>query len=126
MKKFAVLLLIMFYGLSSMGMTVSLHYCCGKLKNIEWASAKEKTCGKDHEMGSKKCCDTKTFENEGNAAHDISHISTDKVKEFSSFIFSYVYTLLFIPGKAIPAYNTMPPPLTAGVPLNILHCLFRI
>ena len=47
------------YGFSASGMTVQFHYCCGKLKNVDWVPIKRSGCGNGHKMGSKPCCETK-------------------------------------------------------------------
>lgn len=59
MKKCIVILLMLVYGVSSTGMTLKVHYCCGKIKRVDWLSAAEKKCGNEHKMGSMPCCETK-------------------------------------------------------------------
>ena len=56
MKKSILILLMLVYSLSSVGMTVSLHYCCGKLDGISFTGKQKTTCpmcGKDE---SSSCC----------------------------------------------------------------------
>ena len=59
MKKILAISLILLYGASSSGVTLQLHYCCGKFKNIEWKQVKDDGCGSDHTMGEKPCCEYK-------------------------------------------------------------------
>jgi len=59
MKKLLVILLMLMYGFSSTGMTISLHYCCGKLKSIDWTIPKQKSCDHKQRMAGKPCCETK-------------------------------------------------------------------
>ena len=110
-----------------MGMSVSLHYCCGKLKNIEWTSAEEKTCGKDHKMGSEKCCDSKSFEHKGNQPHDFAKMSFDQAKSMAFFLYSFA-SVFFTPAadQTPQTFADARPPDIAQTPLNILYCIYRI
>lgn len=115
----------MVYGFSSMGMSVSLHYCCGKLKNIEWVATKEK-CGMDHKMGSEKCCDNKAFEHKGNEPHDFAKVSVEQVKSMASFLYSFVSVFFLPAATCAQVYADARPPGSSQTPLNILYCTYRI
>ena len=58
MKKLLAFILIMVYGLSSTGMTVHFHYCCGKLDKVSLEPVKGK-CELSTNHKSKPCCDSK-------------------------------------------------------------------
>ncbi|HWJ29342.1 MAG TPA: hypothetical protein VNS32_22570 [Flavisolibacter sp.] len=58
MKKLLAFILIMVYGLSSTGMTVHFHYCCGKLDKVSLEPVKGK-CEGAAGMKNKSCCDSK-------------------------------------------------------------------
>jgi hypothetical protein len=65
MKKGLVLLLLMVYGLSSVGATLNFQYCCGKLDKINSIPVKAKKCCKPEmkkKMEENGCCNNKTFE----------------------------------------------------------------
>ena len=70
MKKILVIALLLVYGLSSTGMTLQLHYCCGKLKSVALAPVKDPGCGNKHKMGSKPCCETKNINSKSKADQD--------------------------------------------------------
>ncbi|HJW15987.1 MAG TPA: hypothetical protein VJ499_02655 [Flavisolibacter sp.] len=70
MKKILVIALLLVYGFSSTGMTLQLHYCCGKLKSVELAPVKDPGCGSKHKMGSKPCCETKNINAKSKADQD--------------------------------------------------------
>src|SRR6478735_1982944 len=70
MKKILVIMLMLVYGFSSTGMTLRLHYCCGKLKSVELAPVKDPGCGNKHKMGSRPCCETKNINLKGKADQD--------------------------------------------------------
>jgi len=70
MKKILVIVLLLVYGLSSTGMTLQLHYCCGKLKSVQLAPVQDPGCGNKHKMGSKPCCETKNINSKSKADQD--------------------------------------------------------
>ena len=63
---------MLMYGFSSSGMTISLHYCCGKLKSIDWAVPKHKSCDHQQKMAGKPCCETKLINYKDNSDHGAS------------------------------------------------------
>lgn len=40
-------------------MTLNVHYCCGKIKKVDWFTIDEKKCGNEEKMGSMPCCQNK-------------------------------------------------------------------
>jgi|SRR6476661_4071211 len=70
MNKLLIIMLMLVYGFSSTGMTLQLHYCCGKLKSIELAPVKDPGCGNQHKMGSRPCCETKNIHSKTNSDQD--------------------------------------------------------
>jgi hypothetical protein len=58
MKKLLVIVLLLVYGVSSSGMTLHLHYCCGKLDAIDLTPVKH-NCSEKTTIGKKSCCDNK-------------------------------------------------------------------
>lgn len=57
-KKLAILLILLVYGVSSFGISVHFHYCCGKLKDVNIITVAN-SCGMDHKKGDLPCCDDK-------------------------------------------------------------------
>src|SRR5215203_2865530 len=70
MKKLFAIALLLTYSFSSMGIGVSLHYCCGKLKSIDWTLPKAQHCDHQQKMGSKPCCETKLVGNKEKTDQD--------------------------------------------------------
>jgi len=124
LKKIVIIFLLMVYGLSSSGMTLQFHYCCGKLKSIQLSAVTEKQCGMKHSMFNKPCCNDKQVE---------FKLKGDQKSEQAKFVFFVPpcpekpeVFLIFQPvssASLIPEIFT-PPPLTN--PLYILHCVYRI
>ncbi|MFL5773205.1 MAG: HYC_CC_PP family protein [Flavisolibacter sp.] len=60
LKKLFSILLLLVYGLSSMGMTIHAHYCCGELEKIGLqATVCKMDCPASTEINGKSCCDEK-------------------------------------------------------------------
>jgi hypothetical protein len=121
-------MLMLVYGISSNGMTLQLHYCCGKLKKVDFSIPKEKDCNKSnkHKMGSKPCCDTKPF---------VFKINKDLlpakvvVPHFQSFVLPPLVQEAMasnpvIGKKLLPEVFASPP--VSAPPRYIIHCTFLI
>jgi hypothetical protein len=126
MKKFFVILLMLAYGFSAAGMTLHLHYCCGKLKNIEWSPTSHE-CGEKHNMGSKSCCETKLLSGSKTTDHESSWVLTPKldfVKEPVS-VHSDSQPIDIFSTSTNKQRLSHPPP--QGPPLLFIQfCVFRI
>jgi hypothetical protein len=127
MKKFLVILLMLVYGYSAAGMTLHLHYCCGKLKSIEWSPVSDNECGEKHNMGTKPCCETKQISSSKSTDQEFSLTVTAPVKFSKEVIVVYsnptpVSILTSEPAK--PGLAQSPP--HSAPPLFIQFCVFRI
>jgi hypothetical protein len=126
MKKLLVILVMLAYGYSATGMTLHLHYCCGKLKSIEWSPVTANECGEKHSMGSKPCCETKQISSKS-TDQEYSLVVTDFVNSSKAFFHVYADPLpVSIPSiKPVLSGLTHSPPQSAP-PLFIQYCVFRI
>jgi len=124
LKKLVVIFLLTVYALSSSGMTLQFHYCCGKLKSIQLTPVTEKQCGMKHSMFSKPCCSDKQVE---------FKLKGDQKSEQAKFVFFILaplekpeasFNLQPTVSKAIIPEIFAPPPLTN--PLYIFYCTYRI
>jgi hypothetical protein len=123
-KKLFVILVAIVYGVSASGMTLQLHYCCGKLKNVDLSLPTPKECGMEHKMGSKPCCETKLV-----ADNSDEHYYTDHTAApvFTPAEPTRPYRLAYI--QALPATTTVAktvPGSPPSSPLFILNRVFRI
>jgi hypothetical protein len=123
MKKLFVFFLLMAYGLTSTGMTLHIHYCCGKVDKIELESRVEKNCAQMHH--SKSCCDSREI--------NLKIQSEQNITSFLQPSFSALLPLqphhelmtdeLVATSTFVPAIFT-PPPLQKN--LQRFLCIFRI
>ena len=62
MKKLLVIAILLVYAASSSGMTLYIHYCCGKVENLGLTPVAGKKCGERSETSLAKppCCEDKT------------------------------------------------------------------
>src|SRR5688500_13705715 len=100
-------------------MTVNFHYCCGKLKKVQFSSAQIECGMKMNHGSSKKCCDSKQLELKVKADQKVPEGAkqvlqvNDLPLNFSQFAFAAPVDKKFL----IPSVFA-PPPL-AGQQLNI-------
>jgi hypothetical protein len=132
MKQFLVSILAIFYLGTSVGATVNLHYCMGRLVNWDLAHKhqQKKTCGKCgmQKQQSKKngCCEDKykvlqgEKDQKGERFYQFSQpLAETMVTSFPSLTQSLVSVI----AEAYPVCNAPPP---NGVSISVLNCVFRI
>lgn len=127
MKKLLVILLLMVYGTASFGMTLHIHYCCGKLKSVDFTPPKEKDCamGKAN-ISSKKCCDNKQVELKLQSEQDASKVYQSSFHvDAVQLIHQAHFVLTPFENKKLLPEVFAPPPITSNS-LFILNCVFRI
>ena len=126
MKMCMLILLMLVYGLSSTGMTLQVHYCCGKIKKVDWLSAPEKKCGNEHKMGSLPCCETKQV---------TIKAGSDYFKNDFFYKDGKMFSLALLPNHQAKEKVTLrdiirpvlfPSPLISSPPLFLLNGVFRI
>lgn len=127
MKKFLVIVLLLLYGASSFGMSMHLHFCCGKLKNIDFTAPKPKPChtGKMHTMVGKPCCNDKEINLKIKGEQTPAKVFQTS---FQSVAIKPVELTVFVSApfeskKLLPEIFA-PPPLEKD--FNHLYCVYRI
>ena len=126
MKKLAVILIMLLYGFTSTGMTLQLHYCCGKLKSVELFATEKKDCGMSHKMGSKPCCETKAFAGSQKSDQLLQVQAINLMVAPADIPAPVAHTAEIILPETISyvASDTSPP--QASTPIFIRNCVFRI
>ena len=126
MKKLLAISLLMIYGLSSFGITVNFHYCCGKLKTIKISNVKTKSCGMEKKMAGKACCGDKIFELKVKTDYNTQTSCT--LSPLSPVILPVYYPeqIFNTQYSILNTQYLQPPSLGSPPPLYILHCVYRI
>ncbi len=126
MKKFLIVTLAIIYLGVSSGFAMTIHYCMGKVSSVELLSDKDK-CGKCGMKPGTGCCkdDFKIFKL--NDAHklisnDINIFTPVAILDNSKNYFDAKYFGTEVTGD----YKNNSPPITQGISLCILNCVFRI
>ena len=116
------------YGLSSSGMTISLHYCCGKLDGVSFYSANEsKTCKMGNHFKKSGCCNDKQIYSKVTSEQEQSdkwlQVTMNQTGAIAtSPAFTFFRENIISPDKL--ARGT-PVPISS-IPLFILNCVFRV
>lgn len=128
MKKVILVFLTLLYGVMSSGITLNLHYCMGRLTNVEWGSVS--TCAS---CGQKKmashCCTDKTQYVKLTVDQNVNDVSAVKLMPAVTELFP----MLFCDFISLGTENTgwisavFDSPLEqTGVPLFVHHCTYLI
>lgn len=125
MKKLFAIMLLLMYGFSSTGMTLHLHYCCGKLDAIDLSPVEDGHCGGDHKVVKKTCCDEKQvslkIKSEQNLAKFLNPVfQLTAIKT----VHPEFLALCFVQSKKLVPEVFAPPPLQKNI--NSLFCIYRI
>jgi hypothetical protein len=126
MKQVIIIILMLVYGVSSSGMTINLHFCCGKLDDISF-SAHTKDCPMGSTQKKSNCCDNKQIVAKLNADQQVflKYIKTSQSSTVDvdltlhSSLFPAEMALIKQPAPGQPLPHT-------SVPLFIKNCVFRI
>ena len=126
MKKILAILIMLMYGFSSTGMTISLHYCCGKLKSIDWTVPKHKNCGHQKNMGGKPCCETKLVSLKDKSDQDVLDFVLKPVPADVAEPKVFTEPVSLKPREGLLTPEVFAPPPLFPLPLYISHRVFRI
>jgi hypothetical protein len=137
-KKFLSAILAFVYLSSSMGATVHLHYCMGKL--ISWGLIDEnsKNCGfcgmlktipsTNDEISSNACCtdDHKQIKTDKDQKITSLELEISRISPNSSAVISTFQYDFHIFSFALDHPRANAPPVFSFVPVYILNCVYRI
>lgn len=133
MKRFLAFILLFIYSATTVGATVELHYCMGKLSgwSLSWTEAKSKECSKcgmeKTEKSDKGCCHDESKLLKVQDDQKANHLSLEiyKLPVAAPVISNHavVCTITGING-VLPHSNA--PPRSSGTDICIYNCTFRI
>jgi hypothetical protein len=133
MKRFFAFILVLIYSVTTVGATVQLHYCMGKLSgwSLAWTEAKSKECS--------KCGMEKTESSDKGCCHDESRLLKVRDDQKANYLSLEIYNI----AVAAPVFTnhtiaySLPeidgllpqsnaPPRSSGTEICIFNCVFRI
>ncbi len=128
MKRLVVLLLIAFYLVTSIGMTVSRFYCCGVLQSTEisFNASPDRACRFDSTIPD--CCKTlkSSIKLKDRHLSSASDLFGPHINLASPVLYACTYRFL-CPGTIIPpAYAISDPPGIGLDPIYLFTCTYRI
>ena len=127
MKRALALMILLVYGLSSTGMTIHFHYCCGKLDKIDFSAIKEKSCSSHAQIKKTSCCEDKQLELKQKSVQNSEKLVTTYFQPtaLKTFQFVALSSNVIVEKKFLPEVFA-PPAVGAragrgAVPRNPLH-----
>lgn len=123
MKKSIIILFSLFYLTAVSGVTVSLHYCGGKIKSISFFDKKGNDCCCGNKKKSKNCCNQKSTFIKVKDNHHLSS-SIDVNSSYFKIIATVFPTPVFEIPNAHTYYHTLnyhAPPVLYDKPLYLKH-----
>ena len=138
MKKVLVSILAVIYLSTSMGATVHLHYCMGRLVSWGLADRSGQSCdfcgmqkmGPSGEcvIGMKNCCreESKQIKNDKDQKAAQEFFQMMKFAPVVADLPLPVWVNALVPSSVLSQPVSHGPPLVAVVPLFVRHCTFRV
>lgn len=126
MKKAFVIFLMLMYGFSSSGMTVTLHYCCGKLDDISLSGTRAIDCAMGNRLKKTSCCTSAEIGANVNA-HQQTVVQYAPTQSSNVVPVTHQFSPLFI--CQLVVVNRLArgaPNPSLSVPIFIKNCVYRI
>ena len=130
MKKVTVFILALLYITTSSGVTINMHYCMGKLVDLNFSHNKDQNCSN---------CGMKETESNGCCEDEKKFLKIDNAQKIADAAYqlplftSPALTNLFLEFSSVSVPSIMEehplnnsPSRQQGLPLFILNCVFRI
>lgn len=126
MKKYLIILLMLVYGLSTSGMTINLHFCCGKLDDISFSGQNSKGCEMGNHLKKPGCCNDKQVVAKLVSDQQTTAKYTQTNNEVVAIAPAVTYGLstnLYVSVNRLARGTPVP---IVSVPIFIKNCVFRI
>lgn len=128
MKRIAVIFLMLLYLTPSIGFSVTVHYCGGKIASVSFFDGKAK-CKCGNKKMKKDCCKNEKLTvqlNDEQQKNNTSVFSVQQTKEFHPVIADNNFYSIQNIDYGVDDYNSKHPPDALKPPLYIQHRIFRI
>jgi hypothetical protein len=127
-NKASLILLLVVYGIATLGIGITRFYCCGKLKStsINLAHEQKQKCGGEGKTDG--CCKTKYQSIKVKDNHVAGEIASIPSKHFVvlHLLASSFEAITLVDHSLNVANASHAPPLKEKVPIYILNCVYRI
>jgi hypothetical protein len=125
-KTVALILAFMYLGLSS-GLAVNIHYCMGKVTDVDVNNYSDKSCVCNMKGGTMPCCGHFYELVKVNDEHQVVASSFSfKAPEITVHNFDNLMTVLALPQTCINSSAAYIPPLLSRPDIYIQNCVFKI
>lgn len=127
MKKLFIILIMLVYGVSSSGMTINLHYCCGKLDDVSFTGDHSKGCAMASVKKNSKCCHNQQLTVKLNTDQQQAVKWVQVHKAYVAELPAPVY--LLTPTNLLAATGVLArgtPFTLPSVPIYLRNCVFRV
>lgn len=127
MKKFILIILTLLYAVVSSGITVNVHYCMGRMADVEWGSASACTmCG---QKKTSDCCKDEAHYIKLAVDQDVNHVVVTNLVPVVTELLPVLYAGFLSlevedTCQSFIAFDS--PPKQKGVPLFVYHCTYLI
>ena len=130
MKRIIIILQLFFYLIPAIGVSVSTHYCGGKLTmvSLNYSDGHDCSCG-SKEMKKDCCKDERTYIKLKNEQQKTQQVTVNPFKNFGkpipvcNTIQAYIQPFLT---SRFSNYYLPPPEQKSGQPIYLLHQVFRV
>ena len=128
MKKLVIILVLVAFGFSSAGMTLHVHFCCGRIETVKLVPVNDDHSPVDQKKRKNNCCDDKQVEIKIKADYKNEKSTQLKLKGHESDAY-------FMPAAAWTAnpiksgFNsttTSSPPASPPLKIYKTNCIYRI
>ncbi len=128
MKKLVIILVLIAFGFSSTGMTLHVHFCCGRLDMVKLVPENDDHCPVDHKERKNNCCDDKQVELKIKTDYKNEKSTQLKMKGYEPGAYckpAAVWTATLIK-SGYNSINADSPPACPPLKIYKANCIYRI
>lgn len=128
MKKLVIILVLVAFGFSSAGMTLHMHFCCGRIETVKLVPVNDDHCAVDQKKRNNNCCDDKQVEIKIKADYKNEKSTQLKLKGHESDAYAMpAEARIATPIKSgLNSISTGSPPASPPLKIYKTNCIYRI
>lgn len=125
-RRLLIILLLLMYSFSSAGVSLYVHYCCGKVAGVDITPRKGKHCPADSHHFSKACCADEVLSFSIKDSHEASSAITLQEQLQPAVVYANVLPVAHPLVEAQGWVKAHAPPSCYGSSILPFICVFRI